>query len=224
MRRPAIDPALRRTVAVTTVAAAATVTAIGLRYAGTTGSGALDTRLRRHIARVPAGRGGLGWRVFHAVRPVSLAAAAAALGTGGLLLRRPRLAVVAFGGPVLTGVATTVLKRTFERRSRFGKLAFPSGHAGAVTAVSLVGGLLVADVLVADVPAGRAAVRLALVGAGATAAGAGMGVTLTALGLHDPTDSVGGIATAVAVVGGTALAVDAVFPTTTCHAASPRTP
>ena len=37
-------------------------------------------------------------------------------------------------------------------------------------------------------------------------------------------DSVGGIATAVAVVGGTALAVDAVFPTTTCHAASPRTP
>ncbi|GAA3242845.1 hypothetical protein GCM10017691_47240 [Pseudonocardia petroleophila] len=206
MPRPALRPSLRPAARLATAACTAVVAVLGTRYAGGTGPGRLDDGLSTVVERVPAGRGGLAWRVFSVGDPARAVALTAGLAAAGLLLGRPRLAVVAVAGPVLTGVATSVLKPVVGRRfGRRGEHAFPSGHTGLATALAAAGMLLLVDVVAPRRP--WDAVALA---AGTLAVGAGTGTALTAIEVHYPTDTVGGAATAVAVVLTTARIVDAI--------------
>jgi membrane-associated phospholipid phosphatase len=205
LSRPALAPSLRRATSTACVLAAGLVAGLGARYAGGTGPGRLDAGLSAVVARVPAGRGGLAWRVFSVGDPGRAAALTTGLAAAGLLLGRPRLAVVAVAGPVLTGVATSALKPLVGRRfGRRGGHAFPSGHTGLATALATAGMLLVVDVVRPPRPWDAVAV-----GAGTVAVGAGTGLALAAIDVHYPTDTVGGAGTAVVVVLGTARLVDA---------------
>lgn len=203
--RPALSPSLRPAAGAAGLLAAALVAGLGVRYAGGTGPGRLDDGLSAAVARVPAGRGGLAWRVFSVGDPARAAALTAGLAATGVALGRPRLAVVALAGPVLTGVATSALKPLVGRRfGRRGEHAFPSGHTGLATALAAAGMLLAVDVV--RPPRPWDVVALA---AGTVAVGAGTGMALTAIDVHYPTDTLGGAGTAVAVVLGTARFVDA---------------
>lgn len=116
---------------------------------------------------------------------------------------RRRLAAVALIGPGLTGLATTLLKPVIDRTIVGGELAFPSGHTAGAAALGLVAAIVAIGVLRPRPPGALAMLAASVV----PAAIAGTGMVL--LGAHYPTDVLGGYATAVAVVLGVALAVDA---------------
>jgi undecaprenyl-diphosphatase len=120
-----------------------------------------------------------------------------------LLLRRPRLALVAGAGTLATVAVTTVLKQLVERTIGEGYLAYPSGHTGLATALGMVGGLLVADLLAA--PPG---VRLLLILTGTLVAGIVMATVQVSLNNHYFTDTIGGFGVAVVVVPTVALLTD----------------
>ncbi|MFC5996714.1 phosphatase PAP2 family protein [Pseudonocardia hispaniensis] len=200
---PVLPVPMRRPMAILAGLAGIVVTVLAVHYAGTATAGPLDQRLRAGV-----------WNLFGRARPGALvldlfgepvvaALLVAALAALCLALRRRALAVVALVGPALTGVATTTLKPVVGRTIHGGHLAYPSGHTATVTALALVGMLLVASL----VRSGRA-VGLLLVLGGAGAAGAVMAVAQIVLDAHYPTDTVGGFAVALAVVPATALLVD----------------
>lgn len=122
-----------------------------------------------------------------------------------LVVGRRRLAVVAVLGPLLTGVLTTVAKPVVGRTIHGGFLAYPSGHTAAATAMGLVVALLIVDV----VRPHRGVATLVVVG-GPLVAGVVMAWSQVALDAHYATDTIGGIATATAVVAIVALLVDPV--------------
>ena len=134
--------------------------------------------------------------------PLPFAVLIAMLAGACLALRRPRLAVLAVTGPVLTGVATTVLKPVFDR-TKNGEPVYPSGHMGAATALALVAALLLVSVIHL-----RPWLEVLLVVATTALVGAGMALAMTVTRYHYPTDAVGGFCTAVAVVLGVALLLD----------------
>ncbi len=78
--------------------------------------------------------------------PVPLAIMIVVLAGLCLALGRRRLAVLAVAGPVLTGVATTVVKPVIER-TKNGDLSYPSGHMGSAVAVAIVVALLLVSLL-----------------------------------------------------------------------------
>lgn len=119
-----------------------------------------------------------------------------------LALRRPRLAVLAVAGPVLTGVATTVLKPVFDRIKN-DEPVYPSGHMGAATALALVAALVLVSVIHV-----RPWLEIVLVAATTALIGAAMTLAMTVTRYHYPTDAVGGFCVAVAVVLGLALVID----------------
>jgi membrane-associated phospholipid phosphatase len=118
-------------------------------------------------------------------------------------LRRLRLAGLAVGGPVLTGVATTMLKPVFGRTENGGEPVYPSGHMGAATALALVAALLLVSVIHF-----APWLEVVLVTAITALVGAGMALAMTVTRYHYLTDAVGGFCTAVAVVLGMALLLD----------------
>ena len=80
------------------------------------------------------------------VDPLPFAVLVVVLAGVCLALRRPRLAVLAVAGPVLTGVATTLLKLVFDR-TKNGEPVYPSGHMGGATALALVAALVLVSVI-----------------------------------------------------------------------------
>ena len=202
--RPLLPTGSRVPAAVVAVAAAAVFAVLALRYAGDSGPSRTDGRLDRAVDALPDG----GHRVARAVTlfgsPGLVAVAALGIGLGCLLCRRPRAALLAVGGPGLTGLVTTFGKPVVDRTIGHG-LAFPSGHTGGATSLTLVVGLLAAAALGLGP---RATAALAL--PGAALAGGAVGTGMVVLGSHYPTDVVGGFCVAVAAVLGVALAVDAV--------------
>ena len=137
--------------------------------------------------------------------PVGAVVLTVVVATACLALGRRRLAVVAVVGPIATGVVTTVLKPVVGRTMNGPHLAFPSGHTAFVTAVAMVVGLLA----VVQLRTGVAHGTLIVAGAVCIAGGA-MTWAQVVLTAHYPTDTVGGLPTAVAVVPAVAYAVDSV--------------
>ncbi|MGH3428966.1 MAG: phosphatase PAP2 family protein, partial [Mycobacteriales bacterium] len=88
--------------------------------------------------------------------------------------------------------------RTFE-----GVPTFPSGHTAAVTALSVVAGLLMVSVAHA-----RPAVAVWTAAAVVLLAGAAIGSAVVAVNWHYPTDALGGFCTAVALVVALAFLLD----------------
>jgi len=200
--RAAVPDALRRPAAWVAAIAATAVTAVGLRFEGLTAPTRTDQHLDRLIAiSVPdVYRGFRLVEVLGDPRTVivmSVLLALVAVATG-----RRRLAVLALVGPGVTGIATTGLKSVFDR-TLSGELAYPSGHTGGITAVALVAALLLVSLLRADVVTGTLMVVIIAVGAGGL-----MAVALSVLGIHYPTDTIGGFGTAVAAVLGCGLLID----------------
>ncbi|GEL20816.1 hypothetical protein PA7_46530 [Pseudonocardia asaccharolytica DSM 44247 = NBRC 16224] len=183
------------------------VAVLAARYAGSDTAGALDRRLRSDVTSL-LGRPSSGALVVDLFgEPMVVAVLVGVLAALCLALRRRALAAVAVVGPILTGAATTALKPVIGRTIHDGHLAYPSGHTAAVTALALVGMLLVVGLI-----RGGRAIGLLLVLGGAGVAGAAMAWAQIVLDAHYPTDTVGGFAMAMAVVPATALLVDRFAP------------
>jgi undecaprenyl-diphosphatase len=120
-----------------------------------------------------------------------------------LLTRRYRLALTSVTAVVAVTALSTILKHVVDRRIHDGFLSYPSGHTAAATAVCLVLGLLLSDLLMLGRVAATALVLgLTLVGGGL------MAYTQIDLTAHYPTDTLGGFGCALLVVPATALLVD----------------
>jgi membrane-associated phospholipid phosphatase len=114
-----------------------------------------------------------------------------------------RLALLAVVGPVLAVLTSTVLKQVVQRTIHGENLSYPSGHTATATALALVAGLLLVDVL-----GQRRLPALALLGLTTAAGGAVMAVAQIALSAHYPTDTLGGFFTSIAAVSVSALLID----------------
>jgi undecaprenyl-diphosphatase len=122
-----------------------------------------------------------------------------------LLAGRRRLALLTLVGPGVAVFTTMVLKQVVHRTIHGVNLSYPSGHTAAATALALVLGLLLVDVLRL-----RKWPSLALLGLTTTAVGAVMAVAQIALSAHYPTDTVGGFFSSVATVPVSAFLIDRV--------------
>ncbi|MEU3688488.1 phosphatase PAP2 family protein [Streptomyces narbonensis] len=185
------------------VLAALAVVVLGVLYAGDSGPGAADARIRSVVD-------GAGPRWRHVAlatdflgEPVGAAMLVAAAVTGCVALRRPRAAVLVVAGAGVSVGATKLLKPVVARTIHGENLSFPSGHTAFLTAFALVVALVVAGRPSLGRPAGTA-----LVLAAALVAGGAMGWAQVVLGAHYPTDTLGGWCTALAVVPATAWLVD----------------
>ncbi len=203
--RPVVADPLVRPVAVVVVVCMIGLAALALRFGGTTTAGRTDTRAE---VLVQTWVGQYADTLRYVVRlgdARNVVAAALVLAVVCLLLGRPRLALVAVAGPAVTGVVTTVLQPVIGRTIE-GGYALPSGHAGGLTAVATVLGLLAIT---------SAHERLRSTGlvalCGVVLAGFVMAVALVVNDEHYWTDTVAGSCAAVAVVCGLALLVDLVF-------------
>ncbi|MFE9043612.1 phosphatase PAP2 family protein [Streptomyces sp. NPDC007818] len=196
-----LPPPSRTWLGPTAALAASAVVLIGVRYAGAGESGGVDARIGAAVAGTMPGGRRAALAVDFLGEPVGAVVLVLAAVVVCLLLRRPRAAVLVVAGTGLTVGATKVLKPLVGRTIHDGYLAYPSGHTGFLTAYVLVLGLLAAGRL------GRAAgALLALVAA--LAAGAVMGWAQVALAAHHPTDTFGGLCTALAVVPASAWLID----------------
>ncbi len=192
----------RRPVLAVVAATASVAVALGVRYAHEAYPRWLDrvaVTLAHEWFPIPPWAAHLVIGLFD---PVPFAVLVAVLAGVCLALRRRRLAVLAVAGPVLTGVAITVLKPVVER-TKEGDLAYPSGHMGAAVSFALVVAMLVVSLVRV-----RRAVRVAVLAAVPATVGAGVGLAMTATGYHYPTDAIGGFCVAVAVVLGLAVLLE----------------
>jgi membrane-associated phospholipid phosphatase len=200
----ALPVSLRRAAAWVAAVAAVAVGVLGVRYEGLSRSSHTDRVLDRAVQSSVPDKERLFALIHYLGNPSSVIVLAGLLAVLAFALSRRRLAVLAVLGPGLTGVATTALKPVFDR-TLSGALAYPSGHTAALTALAIVTALL----LVSLIRVGTVW-KAVLVGLAALGAGLAMAVTLTALDIHYPTDTIGGFGTAVAVVLGAALVLDRV--------------
>jgi undecaprenyl-diphosphatase len=199
-----LPPSLRVWLGLTAALAALAVVVLGVRYAGDSQPGMVDTRIWAAVDGV-----GPSWRDAALAtdflgEPGGAATLVVATVTGCLLLRRPRAAVFVVAGVGITVVTATLLKSVVGRTIHGAdNLSYPSGHTAFLTAFALVVALLATGRL----GLGRTAGTL-LVLAAALVAGAAMGWAQVALGAHYPTDVLGGWCTALAVTPATAWLVD----------------
>lgn len=204
-RPPAVSAVLRAPLRVVAVLAAVVVAVLAVPLAGGTAASGLD----RWASSAPHGQSSQFWSAAWFVATLGdplVAIILAGLLAGVLLvLGRSRLAVVAIIGLALTGVATTVLKPVVDRTIHGHYLAYPSGHTAAATVLALVVALLVVDLLRVRRLAG-----LLIIHAVAGVGGATMAWSQVVLNVHYLTDTIGGFATALAVVLPVALLVDRV--------------
>jgi membrane-associated phospholipid phosphatase len=120
-----------------------------------------------------------------------------------LLTGRRRLAATAVVGTILTSVLSTNLKDVVGRLIHDEFLTYPSGHTAFATAIGVVLGLLLADILrVGRVLGASMVLGLAVLD------GAVMAWAQIDLSAHYPTDTIGGFGSALLVIPATALLVD----------------
>lgn len=203
---PSLPRTLRRPLLLIAMAATAGVGLLAVRYAGASSAGTVDRWLQdRLVARPPSAARRLAVLVDFVGEPLGLALSLALLGGICLLLRRPRLAVLAAAGPLLSGAVTTALKIPVGRTISGEHLAYPSGHTAVATALGLVLALLMVSFWQA-----RPWVAMTLVLAGAGAGGLVMAWAQVYLDAHYPTDTLGGFGTALVVVPAAAAVIDRV--------------
>lgn len=203
-RLAVLAPPLRVPAMVAVTIAAVVLAVLTARYAGTSVGGELDVQTESFLTALAAGHIRPAEFAIQFGDPGTVTVIAALLAGACLWMRRVPLAVVAFVGPGLTGLATTMLKPLIGRTID-GSLAFPSGHTGGATS------LAIAFALVAlsrwrppALQAGAVLFGVPLL------VGAGMATALVLVDAHYATDTVGGFCTAVIGVLGVALLVDAV--------------
>ena len=195
----------RRIAATVAVLAVTVVAVLAVQYAGDHTAGRVDGHLDRAVDALPSAADRFVRAAIVLGSPSVVTVAAGVLALVCLVARRPWAAVLAVGGPGLTGLITTFGKPVVDRTiGHSDALAFPSGHTGGATSLSLVCALLLAAAL--GLRAGGTAV---LAATSALVAGGLVGTGMVVGGAHYPTDVVGGFCAAVAAVLGVALVLDA---------------
>jgi membrane-associated phospholipid phosphatase len=202
-RMPLVVSDVRGRVVGLVAVAAALTGVLAWRYAGDAGAGRADSRIAEVLDDQPGLAHGLARLLASLGGPVPVAVALVLLAPLAGYLRGGRgLALVLLGPPTAMVTTSLVLKPLVER-SKGGELAFPSGHTTSVASIAVACG-----VLVLGLSALPRALRLVAV-AGLAALVLAVGVSLVVRGLHYPTDTLGAVGVALAVVLGVALAVDA---------------
>ena len=199
----AIARSVRRAVVTLVVLAALVLALLVLRYAGDPGPGWIDSWAARD-AQALAGNRGVLLPLVELGGPPFVVLSACVIAIVGAATGRFLLIPVALLGPLLTGLATTTLQPVVGR-TMDGVFALPSGHTAGATSVAIASALLVVSL------SGRhkrpvsvlCAVLVVLFAAAVACA-------LVVNDLHYVSDTVAGFCTAVVVVLGTALVVDAI--------------
>ncbi|MEJ2862276.1 phosphatase PAP2 family protein [Actinomycetospora flava] len=200
---PLVRAGARGRVALTALAAALVTAVLAWRYAGHTDAGRTDREVAalldtqhgvpRVLAEAFAALGG----------PLPVAVALLVLAPLAWFLRGGRGLALVLVGPPTAMITTSLVLKPLVERTRGGELAFPSGHTTSVASLAVACGVLVLGLTTLP----RALRLLAVAGlAGLVLA---VGVGLVVRGYHYPTDTLGALGVAVAVVLGAALAVDA---------------
>ncbi|MFE0877806.1 phosphatase PAP2 family protein [Streptomyces smyrnaeus] len=199
-----LPPSLRTWLGALAALAALVVAVLGVLYAGQGRPGTVDARVWAAVDGVAPIWRHIALATDFLGEPAGAAALVVATGTGCLLLRLPRAAVLIVVGTGLSVGTTTLLKHLVGRTIHGdGNLSYPSGHTAFLTALALA----VALPATGRLGLGRTA-GTSLVLAAALVAGGAMGWAQVALGAHYPTDALGGWCTALAVVPATAWLVD----------------
>jgi undecaprenyl-diphosphatase len=194
---------LRRSAAVLAVLGTLLVAIPAVVHADGTEPGRVDRWVQSVVENTPSAAGNATLMVDWTGEPVGRTLVVLAVMALCLIAGRRRLAAIAVVGTILTSVLTTILKHVVGRRIHDEFLSYPSGHTAAATAIGLVLGLLLADLLrVGRVVGASMALGLAVVG-GAVVAWAQID-----LAAHYPTDTIGGFGSALLVIPATALLVD----------------
>lgn len=205
--RPVLAVPVRRAAVVVAATAAAAVLSLALRYRDLAGAGRFDAWAGAQIQALAGAHRGPLRDLVPFGGPRGVMAVSALVLSISLVLDRPRLAVVALVGPAATGLATTFLQPAIGRtlHGLDGFFALPSGHTAGATASALL-----LSLLAMNLRPQRARLVGLLCAVGVTGAAVAIAVALVVNDLHYATDTVAGFLTAVALVLGTALAVDAV--------------
>ena len=201
--RPAVVPAVRRSMLPLIVLGLLLLTVPAVAYAGDTRPGRLDRWIQSVVDHTPSAARDSALALDWLGEPTGRALLVLATAAVCLLAGRRALAVTAVVASVLTAVLTTGLKYVVDRRIHDGFLSYPSGHTAALAAIGLVLGLLLADLLRAGPILGTALVLGLGVLGGALMAWAQIDLTA-----HYPTDTVGGVGSALVVVPATGLLID----------------
>jgi undecaprenyl-diphosphatase len=203
--RPALPASVRAPSLVLAGLGLVTLVVLGVLFAGHSTPSAFDAGL------LPGPDGLLDpwWYFANAIdfcgEPVGSAILMVLFVGGSLLAGRLRTAVLALVGCGITVALTSILKSVTGRTIHGSFLSYPSGHTAFATALALIA----AFVLVDRLRLGRAG-GLGLVLGLALVCGLLMAWAEVGLGAHYPTDTIGGFATALAVIPATAFAVDRV--------------
>ncbi|MBK1784129.1 phosphatase PAP2 family protein [Prauserella cavernicola] len=200
--RPAVPAGFQRPFVVASVLGALVVLLVGLAHAGESAASGFDAWAERAAAFPDAGRFEMAVLVDFAAEPVGAAIVVALVSGLCWALGRVRLAVLTVAC-LVPAFATMVLKDFFGRTINGGYLSYPSGHTAFATAIAVVLGLLVADLF-----ALRRATALLVITGLALACGAEMAWAQLTLDTHYATDTLGGFATAIALVPALALVID----------------
>ncbi|MFD2466912.1 phosphatase PAP2 family protein [Amycolatopsis silviterrae] len=178
-----------------------TLVALGLRFAGHSVPSAFDAPLLPGPDLI----GDPWWYFATAIdfcgEPLGAALILVLVIGGCLLTHRLRTAVLTVAGCGVTVVVTSVLKPLTGRTIHGSYLSFPSGHTAFATALALTGAYVLAG------RSGRVAAVVWTLGL-ALVCGFLMAWAEVGLGAHYPTDTIGGFATALAVVPVTASWID----------------
>ncbi|KFU80764.1 undecaprenyl-diphosphatase [Amycolatopsis lurida] len=198
---PALPPALRPAAFVLAVAGGLGALVLGLVYAGTSGPTGPDATLVDALAW----SGDPWWTIATVIdfvgEPVGAIVTMAVFLGLCWYSRRPRTAVTGVVAVLLTVGLTSGLKPVTGRYIHGEFLAYPSGHTGFAAALTFTAALGV----LGGVRRGPASVLLVVA---VVVAGAAMGWAEVTMGAHYPTDTLGGLGVALAVVPVTALLID----------------
>jgi membrane-associated phospholipid phosphatase len=182
---------------------AAVVIALGLAFGRQPVGSALDQSVYSMIYKQFVGERALLQAMLMPTEPVLLIIVIALVVMLAIARHRPRLAVLAIAGPLVSvGLCSAVLKPLFARTINNGSLAFPSGHTSGLVSVLTV---LILAVLT-NTRAGKALKSLVIVAGFVIAAVAA--VALVGMKYHYITDTVGGGFLAVTTVLAVALGID----------------
>ncbi|MEO3763728.1 phosphatase PAP2 family protein [Streptomyces sp. B5E4] len=197
-----LHPSMRAWLGVIAGLSALVVAAIGVLVAGGGEAGAVDRWVQSAVGDAAAPWRSVALAVDFWGEPAGAATLVVVAMSWCLAAGQRRAAVVTVAGGAVTVGATTLLKPLVGRTIHGGNLSYPSGHTAFFTAIALAVALLVTSRR-----RGGSAGTLLVLGA-ALVAGTAMGWAQVALGAHYPTDVVGGLFAALAVVPVTAHLVD----------------
>ncbi|MFC5141935.1 phosphatase PAP2 family protein [Actinomycetospora rhizophila] len=199
-----VRPSWRIPALVVVAVCAATTAVLGVRYHGQDEPGRLDALVDPNIVVTSSSAEGALRPLILLGSPAVIALLVAGIAGWAATQRWWSAAALAVLGPGLAAVSTEFLLKPLVGRTLDGDLAFPSGHAVRVAAVSVV----VLVLLVAGHRPRHRPARIAI-GSAAVLLPACAAYALVALTWHYTTDAIGGVLVAVAVVIAIALVLDA---------------